>query len=202
MDCGQSVGVCGRDCVKCDLDMCSPIYCYTCCFKFHSVCFTFTSVFVSFTCIKPQSLSQLCHFPQSWPWVVPVLLQAGSGPSSGVRLGKCVGGERDEGWRQPVIASLNNPLHLLSQPCVPEPCVSPTTTYHLPCLAHTPPGWESSQTHSCTPHAQAFRDTHNREASPDRNALAFRSPKINGKYLAGKKFSVLLLNWCGSFCSH
>lgn len=94
MDCGKSVGVCGRDCVKCDLDMCSPIYYYTCCFKFHSVYFTFTSVFVSFTCIKPQSLSQLCHFPQSWPWVVPVLLQAGSGPSSGVRLGKCVGGER------------------------------------------------------------------------------------------------------------
>lgn len=40
------------------------------------------------------SVSQLCHLSQSWPWVVPALLQAGSGPSGGVRLGKCVGGER------------------------------------------------------------------------------------------------------------
>lgn len=87
-------------------------------------------------------------------------------------------GERDEGWCQPVIASLNNPLHLLSQPCVPAPCVSPTTTYHLPCLAHTPPERESSQTHSHTPHAQAFRDNHNREASPDKGCSSLQTLRL------------------------
>ncbi len=96
MDCGQSVGICGRDCVKCDLDMFSPIYCYTqfqvsfCLFHFHiRVCkLNMHKAWFSL------SVSQLCHLSQSWPWVVPALLQAGSGPSGGVRLGKCVGGER------------------------------------------------------------------------------------------------------------
>ncbi len=136
--------------------------------------FTFTSVYVNLTCIKPDSLSLSLNSATS-PSLDPELslLSSRLGLAPVVAWGwGSVGRERDEGWRQPVIASLNNPLHLLSQPRVPAPCVSPTTTYHLPCLAHTPPERESSQTHSHTPHALAFKDTHNREASPDKGCLS------------------------------